>query len=584
MPGLQEFIHKVEEGEWARPIKVATGLLALVALTVWYDLHQFQNFHAPEAMEAAQLARNLSEGKGFTTQCIRPVSLHLVEGRQGVNGRLSRQPHPDLQNPPVYPMILAGLMKVAPFRFEIGPSFYRYQPEMIIAVFNQAIFFLGVWLMYRLAKKLFDPQVAILTALSLIGSDVLWSFSASGLSTMLLLLIMTGIAWGLVLLERAGRENQHGPGWYAAWAIAVGGLVGLGGLTRYSFAWMIIPVAAFCVAFLGVRRGLVCGLVVGSFVLVMSPWLVRNFQVSGTLFGVPGLALHQETVAFPGSLLERSLDPDLTRLGLDEYPRKLLVGAGEIVRTHLPRLGASWVGAFFLVGLLLPFRDPGLGRLRLFALFSLFVLTVVQALGRTYLSAEGVVMTSENLLVLLAPLVFMFGVALFCQLLDQLSAEMPAARPVAVVGFVAMACASLGFALLPPRSVAVVPPYIPPWIQDSAKLLTERELMMSDMPWAVAWYGNRSCVWIPSDTDKSFYRINDDQKAVSALYLTGLTTDARFLSQVLQGMDHQWARLATEVILRGNLPQGFPLQDAFRGFMPTQILLSDRPRWKEKGR
>ncbi len=584
MPGLQEFIHKLEEGEWVRPVKVVTALLAVVALTVWYDLHQFQNFHAPEAMEAAQLARNLARGKGFTTQCIRPVSLHLVEERQGVNGRLSRQPHPDLQNPPLYPLVLAGLMKALPFHYEMGPSFYRYQPEMIIAVFNQTLFFLGVWLMYRLAKRLFDPQVALLSAVALMGSDVLWSFSASGLSTMLLLLIMTGILWGLVLLERAGREDQRGPRWYAAWALAVGGLVGLGGLTRYSFAWMIIPVAAFCAAFLGTRRAMVCGLVIGSFVLVLSPWLVRNYQVSGTLFGVPGFALYQETLAFPGTLLERSLNPDLARIGLDEYPRKLLVGAGEIVQSHLPRLGASWVGAFFLVGLLLPFRDPGLGRLRLFVVFSLVVMTLVQALGRTHLSAEGAVITSENLLVLLAPAIFLFGVALFCQLLDQLGAEIPAARPVASLGFVVMACASMGFTLLPPRSVAVVPPYIPPWIQDAAKLLAERELMMSDMPWAVAWYGNRSCVWIPSDANKSFYRINDDQKGISALYLTGLTTDAHFVSQVVQGMDHQWARLATEVILHGNLPPGFPLQDAFRGYMPAQILLSDRARWKEKKR
>ena len=80
-------------------------------------------------MDAAQLARNLAEGKGYTTLFIRPFSLYLVQRhneagapvpldeRERSISRTSKPRIPDLANPPVYPVLLAGLMKVLPFHY-----------------------------------------------------------------------------------------------------------------------------------------------------------------------------------------------------------------------------------------------------------------------------------------------------------------------------------------------------------------------------------------------------------------------------------------------------------------------------------
>ena len=72
-------------------------------------------------METAQLARNLSEGRGYTTDSIRPLALYYLEN--AAMNRVSRskilaQPVPDLSNAPIYPVLLAGLMKV--FRFDFA--------------------------------------------------------------------------------------------------------------------------------------------------------------------------------------------------------------------------------------------------------------------------------------------------------------------------------------------------------------------------------------------------------------------------------------------------------------------------------
>jgi hypothetical protein len=582
MHRIQEFIYDLEVGKGVWVMRVLVGILLLITLGVWYDFNEFKNFNTREAMEAAQLARSVARGRGFTTQCISPFSLYLVREQQGVEARLSRQPHPDLNTPPLYPLLLAGAMTVVPMHYDIGPRFWRYQPEMIIAVFNQLLFVLTAWLAFRLARQLFSLNVAIVSALTLLGADVLWRFSVSGLSTCLVMLIFTALLWTVVQLEQGMREARRPTRWFVWMGLAAGACLGLGTLTRYAFAWLAVPLAVFCVVYLRPRRALVAATALASALVLVGPWIARNYVLSGTPLGVAGYAVHQETGPFPETRLERSLNPNFGRLEWGDYFRKFCGNTGEILQSDLPKLGGgSWATPFFLVGLLFPFRRPGAIRLRLFLVLSLVMMIVVQALGRTHLTADSPVLNTENLLVILSPGVFVFGVALFFGILDQLALVVAELRHTAITVFVIVCSLPLAFTLLPPRSYPLVyPPYLPPWIQESARMFRTTELMMSDMPWAVAWYGDRSCVWTPLDTGRSFYAIYDEQKPISGLYLTPLTTDAKFLTQVLQGPDWEWSRFAADVLLRTNLPPRFPLQHARKRYTPDQLFLSDSPRWQ----
>ena len=96
-------------------------------------------------MENAQLARNLSEGKGYTTDSIRPLALYLLASaaEPGQSSKVLAQRVPDLSNAPVYPFLLAGLMKALPFQFA-ARQYWSYQPERWISFFNQALFFAAV--------------------------------------------------------------------------------------------------------------------------------------------------------------------------------------------------------------------------------------------------------------------------------------------------------------------------------------------------------------------------------------------------------------------------------------------------------
>lgn len=602
MDFLQNFIHRLEVGGGMRYVRISVAVLAVVALFGGYNWRAFRNMSTQEAMDAAQLGRNLAEGKGYHTLFIRPFSMYLVKKHnqeKAVNVDLNKAQdwselkttmHPDLANPPVYPVVLAGLMKVLPFDYKIpdkakpfwmnGERFWRYQPDFLIAVFNQVLFFAVVVLVFLLARRLFEPTVAWIGGALVLGADLLWRFSVSGLSTMLLLLIYTVLVWCLVLLEEEIREPK-GSSLRLYWlAGAVGLFTALGALTRYSFGWLIVPVMLFVLLFTGKQR-VVLGLTVFLFfVAALTPWVVRNMSVCGVPFGTATYAVMEKTSLFPEHKLERSLEPDFTQPMAAELWRKMVGNLRQSVQGELPKLGGSWISAFFLVGLLVGFRHPGARRVRYFVLFTLATLMMVQALGRTQLSEDSPDLNSENLLVLVVPLVLVYGVSFFVLLLDQLSLPFRELRYLVIGLFCAVGCLPLVLTFLPPRTIPVAyPPYYPPALQTIGGYMKPEELVMSDVPWAMAWYGHRQCVWLTLNAQSDFFAIHDFQKPVSALYLTPLTMDSRFLSQWLMAGEQGWGSFVLDALVRKEPAPSFPLRRSQPGWLPQQVFLTDRERW-----
>jgi hypothetical protein len=575
---LQQWIHHWEVGAGARIIKGLAAVLGFTAIALWYDVHAYRGLASEEAMETAQLARNLSQGAGFTTQSIRPLSIYLL------NSNAPKNAYPDLSNPPVYPVLLSVLMRLAPMRFTAAQNLdgnWNYQPDRWIAVFNQAVFFAAIVLLFLIARKQFEDRVAWLSALLFGGTNLYWEFSVSGLSTMWVILVFLAM---VLCLTRTTGAADDGPA-PVAWSALAGVLAGVGGLSRYSFCWIIVPVIIFLA--LGNRgsRGKRCAAAGICFLVVMGPWLARNISLTATPFGTASYDFIQGTPSLEGDSLERSLDPRpaLRRVEVMEVVDKFLANVRELWRSDLAGFGGNWASAFFLVGLLMPFQSPARGRLRLFLLGSMALLFVVQALGRTHLSEDCPEINSENLLVLLAPLAFIYGAALFYTLMDQLNLVTMDARGAVVGVFLAILSAPLLLALCIASPPIFHSPYSPLHIQRVARLFSDHELMMSDIPSGVAWYGNHNCFWLAADTDHELLKINELRK-LNAVFLTQRTTDGRFLSQVGAGAN-SWGNLFLqceahlEVEGYGEVPAGFPLTNAPSGFLPDQMLLSDRPRW-----
>ena len=124
----------------------------------------------------------------------------------------------------------------------------------------------------------------------------------------------------------------------------------------------------------------------------------------------------------------------------------------------------------------------------------------------------------------------------------------------------------------------VYPPYYPPIIQETARWMRTDELTMADVPWAVAWYGDRQSMTLTRSYPEDFFQVNDNVKPIQALYLTPKTMDGRFLTEMVKDR-HSWGRFILERLSKGEIPEGFPLKKAPGGFLPDQFFLTDWERW-----
>jgi hypothetical protein len=615
---IQSFIHKLDV-QGVRWTNYAALTLAVVALAFRYDVHSYHNFNSSEAMDAAQVSRNLAEGRGFSTDFVRPFSVFLVQqhnraaagdltGTNAADYAKLRSPHPDLANAPLYPAVLAGFWKIHMPDWNVdvhnefwseGGRFLRYQPEFVIAIFNQLLLLTVVLMTFRLTKIIFDAPVAWLTAVLVLCSDVLWKFSVSGLPTLMLLVIFMGLIWCVVSFEAKGDNLSLRRRFLLA--MAAGLLTALGMMTRYSFGWTIAPVVAYFAIFGGTRR---VGLAVAAFLVfaaAAAPWVMRNLAVSGTWLGTAGYAVWENSPAFPGTQLMQSLSPNFLAakfMWLTNWSFKLLQNLRTLLQDDLLHLGGGWIGILFLVGLLLGLRNTVARRLRFFTVMCLGIFLLISALGRTAVSETTNGINTENLLVLLTPLVVIFGVAFFLTLLNQINTPSLNAR-YAVVGLVAVvSCHPFALSLLPPRTQPVTfPPYYPPEIQRFDAWIEPNELIMSDIPWAVAWYGDRQCSWTTLNSGYEFFQFNDYFKPVNALYLTHDTLDGRLVSDCLHGGTQSWSHFVFERLAVDKIRSSpdetwgrfafrthaqndtFPLQYSPSDLV-TGLFLTDHQRWQ----
>lgn len=601
---LQNLVHKLEVGAGVRWIRIGAGVIVILAIIVGYNLRAFHNFSTAEAMDQAQLARNLSEGHGYTTKCVRPFSMFLLKraNRERLNKLTPEQTfdlcvvkagHPDLANPPVYPLLLAGLMKtgVLPKTADTSAEksfwfqdkfFVRYAPDFAVSAFNQVLLLLLVVMTFFLARRLFDVHVAWLAAVLVFACELLWRFSVSGLSTMLLALLFMALIWALIRFEAQVEDPATIGGMVIVTAVLIGALVGVGMLTRYAYGVLIFPVLGFVLAFGGRWRVQSTLAVAAVFALVAAPWIVRNISICGEPFGIAGYAPIETSVFFPGDQLQRSLDPNLAQISLTPIWWKFFGNMKRVLLDEVPAMGGGYIFAFFLVGLMIPFRSKTLSHIRFFTLGALAMFIVAQALGRTSLSDESPVINTENLLILLVPLVIVYGVGLFQILLDQAAMPIRGLRLVVKVLFGVVITLPMIMAFMPPKTNPLAfPPYYPPSIQKIAGWMKESELTMTDIPWAVAWYGDRQAVLKTLDVHSRFYAINDYIKPISAIYLSPRTLDAKFLSEWSRGgSEFSWGALVMASLTREELPPGFPLHKSYR--LPEQLYFTDWERWLKK--
>ena len=598
---IQTAVFQIEMGRGKQVIQWVLLVLLAAALSLIYTAGQFRGLTKRESMDMAQLARNIAHGQGFTTYLIRPLSIWKLQDHgwkiqdKATRERLIMQ-HPDICNPPLYPLALAGLFKLLPasaFNYDSAERVY-YPERCVILPFDQLCLLGSVLLVFLWAKRLFDRRVAIVAGLIMLFSDTLWSYGVSGLPTNLLTLLFLLAIYCLFIADgrlnppdsAEGQETGAAPGRVTGGVVAlvIGSavLMGLCFLTRYLALFFLIPMVIYVARiFQGRAAAMWAGVYVAVVVAVITPWLLRNYQVSGSVLGIAQYELINRAGSFHGQSLPRSYKPDFTgAYSIKALVGKLLVNLRTNLITNFRLIGSDFLVGFFGVGLMYGFRRRDVSRLRWLVLGAIAVAIFAMSLIGSDPERTGPEIYGGNLLVLLLPLVAIFGAAFFYLLLDRIHFRIKLTRGTVVGMFVVLNVSPMIFTMLPPRLGAYpYPPYIPPVTRAVAATFETDALACSDMPWAIAWDGERRALWLPMTMD-DFYEINDfvAPKGVQYLMLTPYIIDLKPQSEVSKGEYKGWA-----TFMRGQVPGNFPLK-AYSPLPPDneQVLLADRVRWGGK--
>ena len=567
---IQGFVHALEQGGFAKWIKLAVGLGVVVGLSLMYLLLEFKGLSTPQGMEQAQIARELARGNGFSTKSVRPLAMWQLAS----NGRaVPEVSFPDTYHAPLPSFIHAVGLKLVEKKWRMTSRDVTYIGDHVVAL-GSILFFLGALVLtFLIGKRLFDARLAALGCGLLLLCDLFWQFALSGLPQMQMLFFLQA---GLYALVRA-IENAQAEKGVGLWISVCGVCFGLLALCHGLAVWLFVGVLLFAtIAFR--PRAITFVLLLGFFSVVYAPWLLRNYAVSGSPAGVALYAplgdLKQSEEAWM-----RTYEPDFTDLTPRLLRRKFQHGVTTQIGGIYAQMGWCIAAPIFFVALLHPFRTRATSSLR----WAILLMWVFGVLGACLLGIGEKPVTANNLQVLLVPLMALYGLAMLVVLWNRQPFDHKFLRYSFLTVLFLASSVPMVISIWPSREGKIQwPPYVPPFIAILADWVDPREVIVSDIPWAVGWYADRRSLWVPMRVS-DFVRINDYNEAggpLAGLYLTPHSGDRKFLSEIGKGEFKEWAGF----ILRNPNTRDFPLKTGTALPVDNEcIFFSDRDRWSAGG-
>ena len=75
---LHDIVYSIDTGTGLKIIRVMLYVLLLLMIMMFYTATQFRGLKDAEAMDYAQLGRNISLNGGLVTKCVRPLTMWKV--------------------------------------------------------------------------------------------------------------------------------------------------------------------------------------------------------------------------------------------------------------------------------------------------------------------------------------------------------------------------------------------------------------------------------------------------------------------------------------------------------------------------
>ena len=574
---IQKAVHALETGKMAVWVRRFLILAGTVALALFYLTHEFRGMATSQAMDQAQIGREILRGNGWSTKLIRPLAIgELQRGEKPVTPGIWL----DTYNAPLPPLVDAAALALPLLGSgETKPVDYLNSGDLAISITSMLLFVCSVAVLYLIALELFDQRLALLACGLVLLCNMMWQYSLSGLPQMLLLLLFHLTIYALIRAKKA----QYLGGRFKLWLAAAGSGFGLLALSHALTIWIFAAALAASILWYKPRRWAAV-ILLGVFLALYTPWLVRNYTVCGNPYG---LALHSlsDGAGYTGSAQMRQFDATV-----DFAPRILFHKIRANLVTQFNRifeyLGWSFVAPVAFVSLLHPFKRPATEGFR-WMLLAMWAGAVLGMAAFGISEEQGV--AANQLHLLFVPLLTCYGLAYLLVQWDRrvgLAFVSPhwnrlahaTLRRIWLSLLFVLCGLPLVFTLISSSTVWLIrwPPYMPQYISVLRDWMKPDEIIASDMPWAVAWYGDRRSVWLPM-TIREFNNLNDYkvlEAPVNGLYLTPVSGGQNTLADIYGGEYQDWSPL----ILHNWDMKNFPLHWGILLGTKDCLFLSDRDR------
>lgn len=562
---VQEFVHRLEVGSLKKTILIGAFLTAVAGLASLYLFFNFRGLNNETAMDQAQVGRQIAAGAGYSTLYIRPMAMWQFLNHQE---KIPKGYFPDTYNFPLNPAMNAVLLRPIKRWWPMQPTDIVYIGDRVIAAAGVALFFASIFVTFFLVRRLFDSKIAWMTAGLVFLSDMMWRFSVSGLPQMLMLFLFSVAMYLFVTAVEAREENRLGRQFFALAGVTL--LLALMTLASPLASWIFLGFTIF--VFIWFRQRVLSGLfVILIFSLLVSPWLIRNYLVCGNPLGLTMYSVLDGTSGSELSFMS-NLQPDLRAFGM--VRAKLLGGFGAQFENFFSFFGYSVTAVAFFFSLLHIYKRHTTNMVR----WALVLMWFCAAFGMVIFSPRGQI-SANQLHMLFLPLFIAYGLTFLIVLWNRLNLRFEPAKIAFLTAIFLLSALPLTVNLLTQSHSRVNwPPYIPPFINSISNWMDPGEIMVTDMPWAVAWYGGRPTLLLPA-TSKQFITIHDYKYLggpLNGLYLTPVSGNRPFISQIAKGEYREWATF----IMRTADLTNFPL----KYFTPLPVdnecvFYSNRDRW-----
>ena len=451
----------------------------------------------------------------------------------------------------------------------------------------------GIGVTYLLVSRIFDTKIGGITALMMLLCQLLWRFAETGLPQPLMLFLFS---FALYFYYKAVEATQLGRGVYL-WSILSAMFFGLLALAHWISIWIFIGALLYA-AFFFRPRGLVAIAMLGVFLMITLWWaLLVNLPETGNPMGSGLYQFYAGLAGGSEAVVMRNYNPDLEPFNpTDGFLRKVTIGIVTQLGNIMTHFGGVMAAALFFLSLLHPFKRPEIAKFR----WAILIMWVTGAVGMAVFGLPEDEKDPNQLHILFIGPMAAYGLALLAVLWSRLS--LPNEYFMVRHGhfIIALLTSASPMLLTLPWDLyngmqrdfkANWPPYIPEIYPALTKQIQPNEITATDSPWAMAWYGDRTAVWLPR-TRQQFYDLYDKSRVkgypITSILFTPISTHEPYAAAIAnkRGEWGEWGPLIEHYTMwesrpgstLPNIEDRFPLRYPWRVTGSADMFIyKDRP-------